>query len=83
MLLNKGSHLCYHESGVDATICHQERWQLRHIFVHHQSDATLADGTNFSDGQGLEKRLELLRAGVHQLHYFLGEEIYQVWGKMT
>lgn len=36
-----GGYLSNHKAGVNPTVFHQERRQLRHMFVHHQRNAPL------------------------------------------
>ncbi|MNR48505.1 hypothetical protein D3C85_1677500 [compost metagenome] len=47
----RSRHLGNHKPGVDPAVAHQERRQLRHVFIHHQRDTTLGQRANFGNRQ--------------------------------
>ncbi len=59
-----GGHLGNHKPGVNPAVAHQERWQLGHVFIHHQRDTTLRQCANFGNRQGQIIRRHRHRFGV-------------------
>ena len=46
-----GRYLSDHKARVDPAVTHQERWQLGHVFIHHQRDTALGQRADFGNRQ--------------------------------
>lgn len=46
-----GRHLSNHKARVDPAVTHRERWQLGHVFIHHQRDTALGQRADFGNRQ--------------------------------